>query len=106
MFGPIHMKQRMARVTFAIMTREAKDRYLDSQLKNSLEELLSDAANFGVEAALRKLVFAHAALQIAQNVGVDYHMTTEELYDYMRRHDESEVALGNLTSSLLVREKK
>lgn len=106
MVEAIHMKQRMAGVTFAIKTREAKDRYLDSQLKNSLEELLSDAANFGVEAALRKLVLAHAALQIAQNLGVDYHAATEELYHYMRRHDESEVDLGNLMSSLLGRAKK
>lgn len=106
MVEAIHMKQRMAGVTFAIKTRDAKDRYLDSQLKNSLEELLSDAANFGVEASLRKLVLAHAALQIAQNLGVDYHAATEELYHYMRRHDESERDLGNLTSSLLGRAKK
>jgi hypothetical protein len=89
MVEAIHMKQRMTGVTFAIKTRDAKDRYLDSQLKNSLEELLSDAA-----------------LQIAQNLGVDYHAATEELYHYMRRHDESERDLENLTSSLLGRAKK
>jgi len=106
MVEAIHMKQRMAGVAFAIKTRDAKDRYIDSQLKNSLEELLSDAASFGVEAAMRKLVLAHAALQIAQNLGVDYHAATEELYHYMRRHDESEQDLERLISSLLGRAKK
>ena len=106
MIEAIHMKQRMAGVTFAIKTRDAKDRYLDSQLKNSLEELLSDAAGFGVEAAMRKLVLAHAALQIAQNIGVDYHAATEELYHYMRRHAESEHDVERLISSLAGRAKK
>lgn len=106
MVEAIHMKQRMAGVAFSIKTRDAKDRYLDSQLKNSLEELLSDAAGFGVEAAMRKLVLANAALQIAQNLGVDYHAATEELYHYMRRHGESEQDLEKLISSLLGRAKK
>ena len=75
----IHMKQRMMGVTFAIKTREAKDRYLDSQFKNTLAELLSDAANYGVEVAMRKLVIAQIALQVAQNLGIDYHAATEEL---------------------------
>ncbi len=106
MVEAIHMKQRMAGVAFAIKGRDAKDRYLDSQLKNSLEELLSDAASYGVEAALRKLVLAHAALQIAQNVGVDYHAATEELYHYMRRHAEPEQDIKRLISSLAGRARK
>lgn len=106
MVEAIHMKQRMAGVTFAIKSRDAKDRYLDSQLKNSLEELLSDAASFGVEAAIRKLVLAHAALQIAQNIGVDYHAAIEELYHYMRRHTESEHDVERLISSLAGRARK
>ena len=106
MVEAIHMKQRMAGVTFAIKTRDAKDRYLDSQLKNSLEELLSDAASFGVQGAMRKLVLAHVGLQIAQNLGVDYHAATEELYHYMRHHAESEQDLQKLTSSLIGRARK
>lgn len=106
MVEAMHMKQRMAGVAFAIKGRDAKDRYLDSQLKNSLEELLSDAASYGAEAALRKLVLAHAALQIAQNVGVDYHAATEELYHYMRRHAEPEQDIKRLISSLAGRVKK
>lgn len=100
----IHMKQRMMGVTFAIKTREAKDRYLDSQFKNALAELLSDAVNFGVEIAIRKLVMAQIALQVAQNLGVDYHAATEELYYYMRKHDEeTHGQVMQLVSSLLER---
>lgn len=106
MVESIHMKQRMTGVTFAMKSRDAKDRYLDSQLKNSLEELLSDAASFGIEAAMRKLMLIDAALQIAQNLGVDYHAATEELYHYMRRHAESEQHLKKLILSLLGRGKK
>jgi hypothetical protein len=98
----IHMKQRMQGVVFAIKTREAKDRYIDSQLKNSLDELLGDAANFGVEIVLRKLIMAHVALQIAQNLGVDYHAATEELYYYMRKNDQQthELVMKLVTSIL------
>jgi len=52
----IHMKQRMMGLTFAIKTREAKDRYVDSQFKNALAELLADTANYGTDIVLRKLV--------------------------------------------------
>ena len=84
----IHMKRRMMGVTFSIKTREAKDRYIDSQFKNSLDELLADTASYGVEIVLRKLVMSHIALGLAQNLGIDYHAATEELYYYMRKHDE------------------
>ncbi len=77
-----------------------------NQSKNTTEELLSDVASFGVEAAMRKLVLAHAALQVAQSIGLDYHAATEELYHYMRHHDESEKDLEGLISSLLGRAKK
>ncbi len=84
----IHMKQRMMGMTFAIKSREAKDRYIDSQFKNSLDELLSDAANYGTEIVLRKLIMSYIALGLAQNLGIDYHAATEELYYYMRKRDE------------------
>ena len=35
----IHMKQRMRGVTFSLKTREGKDRYIDLNLKNFVEEL-------------------------------------------------------------------
>ena len=36
---------------------------------------------------MRKLVLSHIALNIAQNLGIDYHAATEELYYYMRKND-------------------
>jgi hypothetical protein len=52
----IHMKQKMMGVTFAIKSREAKDRYLDSQFKNALDELFADIANYRVDVVFRKLI--------------------------------------------------
>ena len=102
----IHMKQRMMGVTFAIKTREAKDRYIDSQFKNTLDELLADTAGYGVDIVLRKLVMSHIALGIAQNLGIDYHAATEELYYYMRkRDDETHSALMKLVQSIVERSK-
>lgn len=102
----IHMKQRMMGVTFAIKTREAKDRYVDSQFKNALDELLSDTANYGIDIALRKLVMSYIALEIAQNLGIDYHAATEELYYYMRKRDEETHAeLMKLIQSVVDRSK-
>lgn len=102
----VHMKQRMMGVTFAIKTREAKDKYVDSQFKNALDELLSDAANYGVDIVLRKLVMSYIALEIAQNVGIDYHSATEELYYYMRKRDEeTHAALIKLVQSVVDRSK-
>ena len=100
----IHMKQRMMGGTFVIKTREAKDRYVDSQFKNALDELLGDTANYGSEIVLRKLVMSHIALEIAQNLGIDYHAATEELYYYMRKRDEeTHAALMKLVQSVVDR---
>jgi hypothetical protein len=102
----IHMKQRMMGVTFAIKTRDAKDRYLDSQFKNALDELLADTANYGVDIVFRKLVMSYIALGIAQNLGIDYHAATEELYYYMRKHDgETHAALMQFVNSIMERGK-
>jgi hypothetical protein len=100
----IHMKQRLMGAAFAIKTRESKDRYLDSQFKNTLDELLADAANYGIEIMFRKLVLSHIALAIAQNIGIDYHAATEELYYYMRKRDEdTHIALQRLIQSVIDR---
>lgn len=106
MVESVHMKQRMAGVGFAIKTREAKDRYIDSQFKNALDELLSDSAQYGTEAAMRKLVMAQIALQVAQNLGIDYHAATEELYYYMRKHEGSHGELARLIGSMIGRARK
>ena len=87
MVEDIHMKARMMGTTFAIKTREAKDRYIDSNFKNTLSELLSDASVYGTEIVMRRLIISNIALNIAQNLGIDYHAATEELYYYMRKND-------------------
>ncbi|HEX7033401.1 MAG TPA: hypothetical protein VF172_10410 [Nitrososphaera sp.] len=100
----IHMKKRMMGVTFAMKSRDAKDRYIDSQFKNSLDELLSDAANYGTEVVLRKLIMSYIALGVAQNLGIDYHAATEELYYYMRKRDEeTHMALMKHVQSIIER---
>jgi len=74
-------------VPFSIKTREAKDKYIDSNFKNLLAELSSDLINYGVDIVLRKLLLSSIALEIAQNIGIDYHAANEELYYYMRKND-------------------
>ena len=85
----IHMKQRMMGIPFSIRTRDAKDRHIESNLKNVLEELSSDIINYGTDIVLRKLLISAIALEIAQNIGIDYHAATEELYYYMRKEDQT-----------------
>ena len=102
----IHMKQRMMGVTFALKSREAKDRYIDSQFKNALDELFSDTASYGVDIVFRKLIMSYIALEIAQNLGIDYHAATEELYYYMRKRDEdTHAALVKMVQSVMDRAK-
>jgi hypothetical protein len=84
----VHLKQRMLGVPFSIKTRESKDKYIDSNLKNVLSELSSDLVNYGTDIVLRKLLIMSISLEIAQNLGIDYHAATEELYYYMRKKDE------------------
>ena len=84
----LHMKQRMMGVTFSIKTRESKDKFIDSNLRNVLSELSADLVNYGTDIVLRKLVITSISLEIAQNLGIDYHAATEELYYYMRRKDQ------------------
>ena len=107
MVEQIHMKGRMMGVTFAIKTREAKDRYIDGNFKNTLSELVSDASVYGTELLMRKLILSHIALNIAQNLGIDYHAATEELYYYMRKNDmPTHEALMQAIQSLLTKKRR
>jgi hypothetical protein len=72
-------------VNFAIKTMEAKDRYIDSNFKNTLSELQADAPVYGVEIVMRKLLLSNIVINIPQDLYIDYHAATEELYYYMRR---------------------
>jgi len=38
---------------------------------------------------LRKLLLSSISLQIAQNIGIDYHAATEELYYYIRKNEQN-----------------
>jgi hypothetical protein len=84
----VHMRQRMMAIPFSIRTRESKDKYIDSNLKNVLSELSADLVNYGTDIVLRKLLILSISLEIAQNIGIDYHAATEELYYYMRKKDQ------------------
>ena len=88
MVESVHMKQRMMAIPFSIRTRESKDKYIDSNLKNVLSELSADLVNYGTDIVLRKLLILSISLEIAQNIGIDYHAATEELYYYMRKKDQ------------------
>src|SRR5919107_5534790 len=89
MVETIHMKQRMMGITFSIKTRQAKDRYIDMNFKNLLEELSTDLVNHGTDIVLRKLLLSSMSLQLAQNIGIDYHAATEEIYYYIRKNEQN-----------------
>ena len=84
----IHMKKRMMGNIFAIKTREAKDQYIYSNFKNTIAELHSDMINYGPDVILRKLLTSFTSLEIAMNIGIDYHASTEELYHFMRKNQQ------------------
>jgi hypothetical protein len=98
----VHMKQRTMGLTFALKNREAKDKRIESQFKNTLNEILGDASHYGSEIVLRKLIMSQIALELAQNLGIDYHAATEELYYYMRKKDtETHTELMHLIKSII-----
>jgi hypothetical protein len=102
MVEDIHMRSRCMGTTFVIKNREAKDRYIESNFKNTLAELLSDASNLSSEIVLRKLILSDIALSIAQNLGIDFHAAKEELYYYMRKNeDETDKELLDSIRSVL-----
>lgn len=83
----VHMKQRMMGVSFSLKNREAKNRYINSQMKDALYELNSDLMNYGKDIVMRKLLITYLSLQLAQTIGIDHHAAKEELYYYMRIND-------------------
>ena len=54
----IHMKQRLMGVRFSLKSREAKNRYINSQMKDGLYELDVDLANYGKDIVMRKLLLS------------------------------------------------
>ena len=93
MVEKIHMKERMMGVQFSIKSREAKDRYIDANIKNVISELAVDIKNYGIELVLRKLLLSLVSVQLAQNIGVDHHAATEELYYYMKKNRDTDTSI-------------
>jgi hypothetical protein len=83
----VHLKKRMMGTVFALRTREAKDKYIFSNFKNTLAELHSDLISYGPDIVLRKLLLTMISLEIAKNIGIDHHASTEELYYFMRKNE-------------------
>jgi len=97
----VHRKQRFLGTAFVAKTREGKDRFIEGNFKNGIEELLNDSSVFGTSMVFRKLIMEHVALQLAQNIGVDYHAASEELYYYMRKNDkQTNAAIIGLIDSI------
>jgi len=93
MVEKIHMKERLMGLQFSIKSREAKDRYIDANIKNIISELSIEIKNFGIEIVLRKLLLSLMSVQLAQNIGVDHHAATEELYYYMKKNEDTSIII-------------
>ena len=52
------MKQRTMGLTFVLKSRGARDRRIEAQFKNTLNELPGDVSHYGVEIVLRKLIMS------------------------------------------------
>ena len=100
MMEKIHMKERLMGVQFSIKSREAKNRYIDANIKNVISELSIDIKNYGLELVLRKLLLSLISVQLAQNIGVDHHAATEELYYYMKKSDNTNEVVNEFISKL------
>lgn len=100
MIEKIHMKERLMGVQFSIKSREAKNRYIDANIKNVISELSIDIKNYGLEIVLRKLLLSLISVQLAQNIGVDHHAATEELYYYMKKSENTNEVVNEFINKL------
>ncbi|MEM2856690.1 MAG: hypothetical protein QW416_06280 [Candidatus Nitrosocaldaceae archaeon] len=96
----VHMKARMKAINFYNRKREDKDRYLSLYIKNALDELKYDISNYGKEIALRKLLLNHFSTYLAQTLGIDLHLATEELYYLLRKEKELEDLISEFINRL------
>jgi hypothetical protein len=94
------MKDRRMGVQFSIKSREAKNRFIDANIKNVISELSADIKNYGKELVLRKLLLSLISVQLAQNIGVDHHAATEELYYYMKKNTDTNTNLHEFLSEI------
>jgi hypothetical protein len=100
MVEKIHMKERMMGVQFSIKSREAKDRFIDANLKNVISEVSFDIKQYGKELVLRKLLLSLVTVQLAQNIGVDHHAATEELYYFMKKNIDSDTLIDEFVNKI------
>src|ERR671925_1091311 len=101
MVEKIHMKERMMGIQFSIKSREAKDRFIDANLKNVISEVSFDIKQYGKELVLRKLLLSLVTVQLAQNIGVDHHAATEELYYFMKKNIDSDALIHEFITKYL-----
>ena len=66
----IHMKQRTMGLglAFVLKSREAKDRHIELQFKNGLNELLGDASHYGSETILESGSYSQKYYYCGENV--------------------------------------
>ena len=95
------MKDRLMGVQFSIKSREAKNRFIDANIKNVIFELSDDIKNYGKELVLRKLLLSFISVQLAQNIGVDHHAANEELYYYMKKNTDTNTVLHEFLNEYL-----
>jgi hypothetical protein len=100
MVEKIHMKERLMGVQFSIKSREAKDRFIDANLKNVISELSFDIKQYGKEIILRKLLLSLITVQLAQSIGVDHHAATEELYYFMKKNKDSDTLIHEFVNKV------
>lgn len=100
MVEKVHMKDRLMGAQFSIKNREAKNRFIDANIKNVISELSTDIKNYGIELVLRKLLLTLISVQLAQNIGVDHHAATEELYYYMKKNMDINTILHEFLSQI------
>ena len=100
MVEKVHMKDRLMGVQFSIKSREAKNRFIDANIKNVISELSADIKNYGKELVLRKLLLSLISVQLAQNIGIDHHAATEELYYYMKKNTDTNTVLHEFLSEI------
>jgi len=101
MVEKVHMKERMMGIQFSIKSREAKDRFIDANLKNVISEVSFDIKQYGKEIVLRKLLLSLVTVQLAQNIGVDHHAATEELYYFMKKNTDSDTLIHEFITRYL-----
>jgi hypothetical protein len=100
MVEKIHMKERLMGVQFSIKSREAKDRFIDANLKNVISELSFDIKQYGKEIILRKLLLSLITVQLAQDIGVEHHAATEELYYFMKKNNDSDTLIHEFINKI------